>query len=192
MLNNSKYVLDTIWSLTKSTENAFDQREMSLRQLAIREISPTIEKIKSILSAGPITEETRLNLVKELDWVQTQLSLRKKVRKETAILTTVKTTVKQVQCIILCHESWHKLKALDSKISSRKKVRLRNLINKLEEAIKQKNYTVMKELNEVIQTNFAQLMQTSYNKNSDNTSKTRDSQKNNDGDVIDSDCFTED
>ena len=158
MLNNSKYVLDTIWSLTKSTENAFDQREMSLRQLAIGEISPTIEKIKSILSAGPITEETRLNLVKELDWVQTQLSLRKKVRKETAILTTVKTTVKQVQCIILCHESWHKLKALDSKISSRKKVRLRNLINKLEEAIKQKNYTVMKELNEVIQTNFAQLM----------------------------------
>ena len=192
MLNNSKYVLDTIWSLTKSTENAFDQREMSLRQLAIGEISPTIEKIKSILSAGPITEETRLNLVKELDWVQTQLSLRKKVRKETAILTTVKTTVKQVQCIILCHESWHKLKTLDSKISSRKKVRLRNLINKLEEAIKQKNYTVMKELNEVIQTNFAQLMQTSYNKNSDNTSKTRDSQKNNDGDVIDSDCFTED
>ena len=46
------------------------------------------------------------------------------------------------------------LKDLDDEISSNEKITLENLIHKLEDAIKQKNYAVMEKLNEEVKRIF--------------------------------------
>ena len=181
----STVVFDTIKSLTNDTLTAFEQRELTLKEMSISEVYPVIEDIANRLISGPVDEDARYLLIKDIQWVQSQLFLRKTLKKKTEILSKSKKTIQKIESIVVCHSTRQGLESLDDKVEIGEKTKLENLINNLEDAIKQKNYSVMKELNEVIQTKFAQLMQTSDNQTSENTSKIKEPQDNND--VIDID-----
>ena len=175
----STVVFDTIKSLTNDTLTAFEQRELTLKEMSISEVYPVIEDIANRLISGPVDEDARYLLIKDIQWVQSQLFLRKTLKKKTEILSKSKKTIQKIESIVVCHSTRQGLESLDDKVEIGEKTKLENLINNLEDAIKQKNYSVMKELNEVIQTKFAQLMQTSDNQTSENTSKIKEPQDNN-------------
>ena len=188
----STVVFDTIKSLTNDTLTAFEQRELTLKEMSISEVYPVIEDIANRLISGPVDEDARYLLIKDIQWVQSQLFLRKTLKKKTEILSKSKKTIQKIESIVVCHSTRQGLESLDDKVEIGEKTKLENLINNLEDAIKQKNYSVMKELNEVIQTKFAQLMQTSDNQTSENTSKIKEPQDNNDVIDIDIEYFIED
>ena len=138
-----------IEALTKDALLAFKKREVTLKELSINEVYPVIEDIANRLISGPIDEDARYLLIKDIQWVQSQLFLRKTLKKKSEILKKSKRTIRQIESIAVCRTTRQGLESLGDKISIGEKTELENLINKLEDAIKQKNYAVMKELNEV-------------------------------------------
>ena len=72
----------------------------------------------------------------------------------------------------LCYQTRKQIEELGDKISSDEKVKIEDLITKLEDATKQENYAVMKELNERIKTNIMELGQKVYSQNPDDASAT--------------------
>ena len=175
----STVVFDTIKSLTNDTLTAFEKREVTLKELSINEVYPMIEDIANRLISGPVSEDARYLLIKDIQWVQGQLILRKTLKKKTEILNKSKKTIQQIESIVVCHTTRQGLVSLDDKFSIGEKTELANLVDKLEDVIKQENYVDMKKLTEVIQTKFAQLVQTSDNQTSENTSKIKEPQDNN-------------
>ena len=163
-----------IEALTKDASMAFEKREVTLKELSINEVYPVIEDIANRLISGPIDEDARYLLIKDIQWVKSQLILRKTLKKKAEILKKSKKTIRQIESIVVCRTTRQGLESLGDKISIGEKTELENLINKLEDVIKQENYVGMKELNEVIQTKFAQLIQTSYNQ--DTNSKIKETQ----------------
>ena len=85
----------------------------------------------------------------------------------------------------LCYQTRKQIEELGDKISSDEKVKIEDLITKLEDATKQENYAVMKELNERIKTNIMELGQKVYSQNPDDASATPND------DVIETDFSTE-
>ena len=85
----------------------------------------------------------------------------------------------------LCYQTRKQIEELGDKISSYEKVKIEDLITKLEDATKQENYAVMKELNERIKTNIMELGQKVYSQNPDDASATPND------DVIETDFSTE-
>ena len=67
----------------------------------------------------------------------------------------------------LCYQTRKQIEELDDKISADEKEKIEDLIVKLEDATKQENYAVMKELNERIKTNIMELGQKVYSQNPD-------------------------
>ena len=88
----------------------------------------------------------------------------------------------------LCYQTRKQIEELGDKISSDEKVKIEDLITKLEDATKQENYAVMKELNERIKTNIMELGQKVYSQNSDDASAAPNSAND---DVIETDFSTE-
>ena len=88
----------------------------------------------------------------------------------------------------LCYQTRKQLEELGDKITSEEKEKIEDLISKLEDATKQENYAVMKELNERIKTNIMEVGQKVYSQ-SDNTSAGPDSSASDD--VIETDYSTE-
>jgi len=67
----------------------------------------------------------------------------------------------------LCYQTRKQIEELGDKISADEKEKIEDLIVKLEDATKQENYAVMKELNERIKTNIMELGQKVYSQNTD-------------------------
>jgi molecular chaperone DnaK len=88
----------------------------------------------------------------------------------------------------LCYQTRKQIEELGDKISSDEKVKIEDLITKLEDATKQENYAVMKELNERIKTNIMELGQKVYSQNPDDASAAPNSTND---DVIETDFSTE-
>mgnify|MGYP002629610585 FL=1 len=88
----------------------------------------------------------------------------------------------------LCYQTRKQLEELGDKITSEEKEKIEDLISKLEDATKQENYAVMKELNERIKTNIMEVGQKVYSQ-TDNTSAGPDSSASDD--VIETDYSTE-
>jgi len=85
----------------------------------------------------------------------------------------------------LCYQTRKQIEELGDKISAEEKEKIEDLIIKLEDATKQENYAVMKELNERIKTNIMELGQKVYSQNTDATSNAGGD------DVIETDFSTE-
>jgi molecular chaperone DnaK len=85
----------------------------------------------------------------------------------------------------LCYQTKKQLDELTNQISNEKRESVEELITKLEEATKNENYSVMKELNEQIKTSVMELGQQVYEK-SDNKDKTSSGET-----VIETDFSTE-
>jgi molecular chaperone DnaK len=88
----------------------------------------------------------------------------------------------------LCYQTRKQIEELGDKISSDEKVKIEDLITKLEDATKQENYAVMKELNERIKTNIMELGQKVYSQNPDDASAAPNPTND---DVIETDFSTE-
>jgi molecular chaperone DnaK len=85
----------------------------------------------------------------------------------------------------LCYQTRKQIEELGDKISAEEREKIEDLIIKLEDATKQENYAVMKELNERIKTNIMELGQKVYSQNTDATSNAGGD------DVIETDFSTE-
>ena len=142
--------LKSIYDATVEAENAFNDRNQMLKDLQVTQVLPLVTDLINKVKTEPITEQTRKELVSSLTHIEAQLVLRAELRKKSSILKKTQKVLVRIQSLTFV-ELWE---ALDDQISSAEKVTLENLIHQLEDAIKQKNYAIMKELNEEVKRIF--------------------------------------
>ena len=156
-----------IESLTKDALMSFERRDKTLKAMSISEVYPVLRDIADRLMSGPVTEDNRYLLLKDILWVVGQLTLRKTLKKKAGILDKSKKTIQEIESIVVSYLARHELDSLGDQISLGEKTKLENLIIELENAIVQENYSVMAELNENVRTKLAQLMQAPDDQNSE-------------------------
>ena len=139
-------------SCRKNTQKApqFSKREKILKDLQVVEVMPIVTKLIDKINTGPITEQNRRNFVTDLTFVKDQLTLRGKLRKQSSIIKKTQRILVRIRSLTFVEL----LAELNDQISSNEKVTIENLIHKLEDAIKQKNYAVMEKLNEEVKRIF--------------------------------------
>ena len=142
-----------IYDATLDAGLAFVEREALLKKLQVAEVKPLITRLINKINTEPMTEQNLKDFVNDLTYVKDQLTLRGKLRKQSSIIKKTQSVLVRIRFLVLVEL----LTELNDQISSNEKVTLENLIHKLEDAIKQKNYAVMKELNEEVQLIFPTL-----------------------------------
>ena len=139
-----------IYDATVEADISFSEREKILKDLQVVEVMPIVTKLIDKINTGPITEQNRRNFVTDLTFVKDQLTLRGKLRKQSSIIKKTQRILVRIRSLVFVEL----LTELNDQISSNEKVTIENLIHKLEDAIKQKNYAVMEKLNEEVKRIF--------------------------------------
>ena len=139
-----------IYDATVEADISFSEREKILKDLQVVEVMPIVTKLIDKINTGLITEQNRRNFVTDLTFVKDQLTLRGKLRKQSSIIKKTQRILVRIRSLTFVEL----LAELNDQIASNEKVTIENLIHKLEDAIKQKNYAVMEKLNEEVKRIF--------------------------------------
>ena len=145
-----KSTFKSIYDATSEAELNFLEREKILREAQLVDIKPLITRLINKINTESMTVK---DFVNDLTYVKDQLTLRGELRKQSSIIKKSQNVLVRIRSLALVEL----LPELHDQISSTEKVTIEHLIHKLKDAIKQKNYSVMKELNEEIQLIFPTL-----------------------------------
>ena len=143
-------------SLTKDALLSFEKRDKTLEALSISEVYPVLRDIADRLMSGPVTEDDRYLILKDVLWVVEQLALRKTLKKKSAILDKSRHTIQTIEAIVVSYLGRYELDCVDNEVSLDEQVKLENLVVELENSILQEKYSVMPELIEKIRTKIAE------------------------------------
>ena len=84
-MRNHKRIYDAI----SEAELAFSMREERLNELQFVEVAPLIERLIEKMNRETLTEQNRRSFIKDLTYVQEQLTLRGKFRKQFSIIRKI-------------------------------------------------------------------------------------------------------
>ena len=132
-------LLKLILEATTRAENNFLKRDKILNESETVAIKPIIDQLINEVSAGLMTNE---EIVSKLKKVEFQLSLKTKLRQEFSIVRESRNVFLEIRTLTLIGL----LTALKTQVSIEELDTVDDLICKLDDAVKQKNYTVLKEL----------------------------------------------
>ena len=134
-----KDVLKDILAATTKAEEMFVEREQILREGEMTGIKPLVERLIVQINLGSMTDEA---IVEELEYIQFQLDLKTKMREKFSIIRSSRNILIEIRSLALIGL----LTVLKSQASIDETVTIEDLIHKIQAAINQKNYAVMKEL----------------------------------------------